>query len=79
MENIQEILTRPISEIPVGEEIQNLCQMHKVNNLDELLKVSDYEMVHKLGFTYHAVINLFGYLQSVGLEDLMENPGNKLN
>ena len=79
MENIQEILTRPISEIPVGEEIQSLCQKHKVKNLEELLKVSDFEMVHKLGFTYHAVINLFGYLQSVGLEDLMENPGNKLN
>lgn len=78
MENIQEILTRPISEITVGEEIQSLCQKHKVKNLDDLLKVSDYEMVHKLGFTYHAVINLFGYLQSVGLEDLMENPGDKL-
>ena len=79
MEDIQKILTRPISEIPVGEEIQSLCQKHKVKNLDELLKVSDYDMVHKLGFTYHAVINLFGYLQSVGLEDLMENSGNKLN
>lgn len=79
MEDTQKILTRPISEIPVGEEIQSLCQKHKVKNLDELLKVSDYDMVHKLGFNYHAVINLFGYLQSVGLEDLMENPGNKLN
>ncbi len=79
MENIQEILTRPISEISVGEEIQSLCQKHKVKNLDELLKISDYEMVHKLGFTYHSVINLFGYLQSIGLEDLMENPENKLN
>lgn len=79
MGNKQEILTRPISEIPVGEEIQSLCQKNKAKNLDELLKVSDYEMVHKLGFTYHAVINLFGYLQSVGLEDLMENPGNQQN
>ncbi len=79
MGNKQEILNRPISEIPVGEEIQSLCQKNKVKNLDELLKVSDYEMVHKLGFTYHAVINLFGYLQSVGLEDLMENPGNQQN
>lgn len=79
MGNKQEILTRPISKIPVGEEIQSLCQKHKIKNLDELLKVSDYEMVNKLGFTYHAVINLFGYLQSVGLEDLMENPGNQQN
>jgi len=36
-------------------------------------------MVQILGFTYHAVINLFGYLQSVGLEDLMENPANQQN
>lgn len=79
MGNKLEILTRPISGLPVGEEIQRLCQKHKVKNLDELLKVSDYEMVHKLGFTYHAVINLFGYLQSVGLEDLMENPLNQQN
>ena len=79
MGNKQEILNRPISEIPVGEEIQSLCQKHKVKNLNELLKVSDYEMVHKLEFTYHAVINLFDYLQSVGLEDLMENPGNQKN
>ena len=79
MGNKQEILNRPISEIPVGEEIQSLCQKNKVKNLEELLKVSDYEMVHKLGFTYHAVINLFGYLQSVGLEDLMENPVNQQN
>lgn len=79
MGNKQEILTHPISEIPVGEEIIHLCQEHKVKNLDELLKVSDFEMVHKLGFTYHAVINLFGYLQSVGLDDLMENPGNQQN
>ena len=79
MGNKQEILNRPIPEIPVGEEIQSLCQKNKVKNLGELLKVSDYEMVHKLGFTYHAVINLFGYLQSVGLEDLMENPVNQQN
>lgn len=79
MKNKQEGLAIPILDLPVSEEIQNICRQHGFKNLDELLKVSDYEMIHNLGFSYHAVIDLFGYLQSVGLEDLMENPNNRIS
>jgi hypothetical protein len=78
MKNKQEILTIPIHELPVSDEIRDICRQHGFKNLEELLKVSDYEMIHNLGFSYHAVIDLFGYLQSVGLEDLIENPDNKI-
>ena len=74
MENQQEIINSPIGNLPVGEEIQNLCIQLKFNNLGEFLKNSDYDMIHKLGLSYHAVIELFGYLQSMGLGDLMDYP-----
>ena len=75
MENNQEIITRSISDLQLSEEIQNFCQQHNFKNLDDLLKVSEYEMIHTLGLSYHAVIELFGYLQSLGLGDLMDNSG----
>ena len=63
-----------IRDLPFGEEIQSLCLQHDYKNLGELLKFSDYDMIHKLGLSYHAVIELFGYLQSFGLGDLMDYP-----
>jgi hypothetical protein len=77
MEDNQELLARPITELPVGDEIQTVCRIRGFKNLKGLLEVSDYDMVHKLGFSYHAVIDLFGYLQSHGLGHLMENPKRK--
>lgn len=74
MENQQEIINSPIIDLPLGEEIQNLCVRLNFKNLNELLKISDYDMIHKLGLSYHAVIELFGYLQSMGLGDLMDYP-----
>jgi len=75
MENNQEIITRSVKDLPLGDEVQHLCKQHKFKNLDDLLKVSDYDMIHTLGLSYHAVMDLFSYLQSLGLGDLMDNPG----
>lgn len=77
MRNYKEILTCSISDLPLSHEIRNICKQHGIKNLDGLLKISDYDMIHKLGFSYHAVMELYGYLQLYGLGDLMENSGKK--
>jgi hypothetical protein len=77
MRNYKEILTCSISDLPLGNEIRNICNQHGIKNLDGLLEISDYDMIHKLGFSYHAVMELYGYLQLHGLGDLMENSGKK--
>jgi len=75
MENNKEILSSSISDLPLDNEIRNICKQHGIKNLDGLLEISDYDMIHKLGFSYHAVMELYGYLQLHGLNDLMENSG----
>lgn len=77
MENNKEILSSSISDLPLGNEIRDICKQHGIKNLDGLLEISDYDMIHKLGFSYHAVMELYGYLQFHGLGNLMENSGKK--
>lgn len=77
MESNLEILTRSISDLPLGHEIREICRQKSFKNLSELLKISDYDMIHKLGFSYHSVMELYGYLQALGLDDLLENSGEK--
>lgn len=79
MESNLEILTCSISDLPLGHEIRKICRQKGFKNLNELLEISDYEMIHKLGFSYHAVMELYVYLQAFGLDDLLENSGKKQN
>ncbi len=70
-----EILNYLISDLPLNNEIREICMQHGIKNLKDLLEISDYNMIHRMGFSYHAVMELFGYLQSNGLGDLMESSG----
>lgn len=77
MESNIEILNCSISDLPLGNEIRDICKQHGFKNLNVLLEISDYDMIHRMGFSYHSVMELFGYLQSRGLDDLMEKSGEK--
>ncbi len=65
------ILTQPVSQLPVIEELAQFMHAMQFTNLKELLAFSVPELLKMEGFGYRCLKNLYQVLEENRCEDLL--------
>jgi hypothetical protein len=66
-----QILTKPVSELPVIEDLADFMRKMHFENLQELLNYSAPDLLRMDGFGYRCLQNLYQLLQENGCEELL--------
>jgi DNA polymerase/3'-5' exonuclease PolX len=65
------LLTQPVNQLPVIEELAHFMQQKQFANLKEMLVFSAPELLKMEGFGYRCLRSLYKVLEMNGCEDLL--------
>jgi hypothetical protein len=65
------ILTQPVNQLPLIEELVDFMYHRQFSNLSELLAFRVSELLKMEGFGYRCLKNLYKVLEDNGCEDLL--------
>jgi ERCC4-type nuclease len=65
------ILTQPVNQLPLIEELADFMHRRQFSNLRDLLAFSVSELLKMEGFGYRCLKNLYQVLEENGCEDLL--------
>jgi hypothetical protein len=65
------ILTQPVAQLPLIEELAQFMHHRQFDNLKEMLAFSVSDLLKMEGFGYRCLKNLYQVLEDNGCEDLL--------
>ena len=72
MENVQQILNKPIKNFTLSEEFYHMCYLNGFETLDEIIQLQVNEMLRKPEFNLRMVKELYQILENNHLEKYLK-------